>query len=47
MMSKDLLFPWFKVLVQIFRTLPTILPKNFIRVTCGRSCGLRNIEELF
>jgi hypothetical protein len=38
---------WYVIYSQIFSTLPIIMPKNFIRVSCGRSCGLRNIEELF
>ena len=45
-MAKKPLFPWYKVLVQIFQSLPLIMPKNFMRVTAGKSCGLRNIEEL-
>ena len=45
-MAKKSLFPWYKVLVQIFQTLPLLTPKNSMRVTAGKSCGLRNIEEL-
>ena len=45
-MPKKSLFPWYKVLMHVFSTLQVLQPKNFMRTTAGRSCGLRGIEEL-
>jgi hypothetical protein len=45
-MSKNSLFPWFKVMMEIFCTLGVLMPKNFVRVTAGCRCGLKGIEEI-
>ncbi|MHA1267393.1 MAG: hypothetical protein ACTSRS_19305 [Candidatus Helarchaeota archaeon] len=47
MMATKSIMAWYIVLSRILNILPLLLPINFLRVTCGRSCGLRGIDELF